>query len=161
MPRQLRFGRIYPVAMSLAEQSYFFKAEFIAQAPLNSKTGMTVDLVKMNKAITKILKQKTKVKINVKVDVKTSVAEVLQQIFKQAQDKLKTMGADLKEVSFHEERGFGIQFSKKNKPLIYRTDYGLDESRNLQRIISYFDSKGQLKKVLLNNLRENYSEEIY
>lgn len=147
--------------MSLAEQSYFFKAEFIAQAPLNSKTGMTVDLVKMNKAITKILKQKTKVKLNVKVNIKISVAEVLQQIFKQAQDKLKTMGADLKKVSFHEERGFGIQFSKKNKPLIYRTDYCLDESRSLQWIISYFDSKGQLKKVLLNNLRENYSEEIY
>lgn len=151
--RRLNFGRKYSLSVSDKQQSYFFNVEVLVRGRLNLDTGMTTDLIRLDKIILSKLKLSSK--------SNHSVVDHLMRVNSQINISVKKLNLKLIQLAFHEERGFGICFNSKKQINTFRTDYGNDQENNLFKIVSYFDLQGKLVKTNLYNLKEKTTEIIF
>lgn len=149
----LNFARTYPFYIKLpkADQAYFFSITISASKKLNLKTGMSVDLVSLDRLAEGIFKsQKSQ---------KTSAVEMMADIVNQVQVGLKKIQTKLVSVKFSECRGSAYLFTGRQMYFI-RQDYASDDVGDLFQVTSYFNKKNVMTRMDLKNLKLNTQEQI-
>lgn len=151
----LFFIRIYPYYVQLQTghevHPFSFQVQIMTMAPLNKKTGMTVNLVKLDACIQTVLKPE--------ILALSSINELFKIKIKILQKKLLKNKIKLESVQFDECRGFSALFENKKVTLI-RRDFALDQYQDLFEVHSYFDEVNKLQKIKMKNIKLEITEEI-
>jgi hypothetical protein len=151
---KLHFGRTYSFYLKLkkTKQTYFFNVSILAFKPMNKRTGMSVDLVRLNAIAKKAFKSK--------ISLEDFVLNDLSKVVLQIKQELELAGSQLVSVHFDEVRGSGIHFEGKGV-LFIRKDFATNPAGDLFQVASYFDQKNTLVRMNLKNLKQNISEQLF
>ncbi|MBC7465298.1 MAG: hypothetical protein H7256_04845 [Bdellovibrio sp.] len=154
---EVQFARTYPYYIKLGgrpasfQQAFSFLVTVSAQKKINAMTGMSVDLVGLDKIASKILKTKKQ--------SGDKIAMVLRNLVNQFKKDLALQKTKLVRVEFVECRGGSYLFTDK-KMLFVRQDHATDEAGDLFEVRSYFNQKNALIRLDLKNLKLGLSEQI-
>lgn len=149
----IQFVRTYPFYLKLNKpvRAYSFSVTVTAQKKLNPATGMSVDLVKLDRAAKLILKTKN--------SKSAEVLQALREIYGQFEAQLKKDKTKLISIQFNECRGSGYLLKGK-KTLFIRSDFAADDQQDLHQVTSYFDAKNKLVRMDLKHLRLQIVEQL-
>lgn len=152
---EIYFARAFTFYVQLKTQrhweTYFFNVLVTTAGTMNLDTGMTVDLMTLNRRAGFIFKnEKAKCK---------SLAEFLQKKFQTLNKILMAEKIQLISAQFNECRGLSVLFENKNFFLI-RNDFAFSKEGELFFISSYFNKSNLLTKIILKDLKLNIEEQI-
>ena len=155
------FVRRYPFYCSVQNQknkkiqktaeSFYFKVTVSALAPLDQRTGMTVNLVLLDQVAKKIFK--------INRPSKLALNKYLENQFKKLGKALKLKKIGLTSLQFDECRGFCLKFQDQ-KIFSIHSDYATDEKGNLFQVSSQFNEKDDLVELDIKNLKLDIHEKI-
>ena len=132
-------------------ESFYFQVTVSALAPLDPKTGMTVNLVLLDQVAKKIFKANRPSKL--------TLTKFLQNQFKNLDRALKLKKIRLSSLQFDECRGFCVKFEGRKRFSIH-SDYATDEKGNLFKVSSQFNEKDELVELDIKNLKLDIHEKI-
>ena len=152
--KSVNFVRVYSfyVRKNKPTQAYFFSVTVSANKKLNPMTGMSVDLVQLDKVAKKILD-------GFKVSAKTGVVEDLQRIELLFKKLLAKIDTKLVRVQFDETRGSSYLF-QDGKTYFIRRDLATDDNGDLSEVASYFDSRNKLVRMDLRGFKDGIKETL-
>ena len=158
MRSEVQFARTYPYYLKLngrpasSQQAFSFSVTVSAQKKMNPMTGMSVDLVLIDKIANKIFKTKRPYRND-------DVLMVLTGLVSELKKALALQKTKLVHVDFSECRGSSYLFTEK-RMLFVRRDYATDQAGDLFYIESYFNQKNILVRLDMKNLKLGICEQI-
>lgn len=154
---EIQFVRVFSFYIDLAigskkAEAYFFKVTVSTQAPLNPQTGMTVDLVQLDRVAHQLFK-------NQKAHQTSKLSIFFQLKFKTLEKLLKKHKIHLVSVQFNECRGSSVLVTARGQEII-RQDLASDHKGCLYSVTSWFDQGEKLVQLRIKNLKTNLVELI-
>lgn len=153
---EIQFGRVFSfyVDMSLAGrryEPYYFKVTVITEGPIDPETGMSVDLIKLNSAATRVFRNQ-KIK-------SADLRQALSLKYRVLEESLTKHGIVLQTVQFDESRGLSVLVGTQALRT-FRHDFAIDEKGVLYQVTSQFDDKNKLIRMKTKNLKLDIEELI-
>lgn len=152
---KINLARVYSFYVSQKSESWNFKVTVKCHSPLCKETGMSVDLVNLDRLAKSIFKNEVSTSNSLISVLEKKVSQIKVQLQKQPQSK-KT---NLVTVHFDEVRQFGIHFLE-NQVLFVRQDMAKSQAGDLFEVISYLDSDQSVVKLKLKNFKTKVIEQI-
>ncbi len=143
--------RVYSYYLSQKTESWSFQVTVKCRSPLNKKTGMSVNLIDLDRIAESLFKNENCNLPNLNSFLKTKLDQL--------QKKLHKNKIQLIAVHFDECRKFGIHFIQDDIFYVH-TDFAKSESGELYEVITYLNSNKNVAQLQLKNLKTKITEQI-